>query len=61
MTLAKKIKARRNALNLTQQELADLAGCGITFINQLEQGKLTIRFDKLLAVMKVLGLDFKVE
>lgn len=57
--LANTIKSRRRTLGMTQQELADHANCGITFINQLEKAKTSIRFDKLLEVMKVLGLGIK--
>ena len=54
--LSTAIQRRRKELKLSQQELADLASCGITFINQLEGGKDSVRFDKLLDVLRVLGL-----
>ena len=51
------VKAERKRLDLTQQKLAEFAGCGLTFVNQLERGKPSVRFDKLLQVLKVLGLS----
>jgi len=50
------IKKERKARRLTQRELADLTGTGFNFISQLERGKTTVRLDKLLAVLDVLGL-----
>jgi transcriptional regulator with XRE-family HTH domain len=43
-------------MRLSQQELGDLAGTGLNFVSQVERGKETVRFDKLLAVLRVLGL-----
>lgn len=51
------IRARRKSLGLTQEETADLAGCGALFVIHLEQGKPTVRLDKLMAVLDVLGMD----
>jgi len=47
------IKKRRRALGLTQRDLADRAGVGLRFIRDLEQGKTSLRLDK---VNQVLGL-----
>lgn len=55
------IKRYRTNLGITQQELANLAGCGIIFVHSLESGKATVRFDKLLHVMQALGLQFTLE
>jgi y4mF family transcriptional regulator len=51
------LRNRRKSLGLTQQELARLAGCGLAFLYELESGKATVRFDKLLSVLRVLGLE----
>jgi len=59
--LAAAIRARRRSLDLSQTELSEFAGCGLTFVNQLESGKETIRLDKLLDVLKVLGLELTLE
>jgi HTH-type transcriptional regulator / antitoxin HipB len=51
------LRTRRKSLGLTQQELARLAGCGLAFLYELESGKATVRLDKVLAVLDVLGLE----
>jgi HTH-type transcriptional regulator / antitoxin HipB len=51
------LRNRRRSLGLTQQELARLAGCGLAFLYELESGKATVRLDKLLGVLGVLGLE----
>lgn len=53
------IKKCRKNLNITQTELADLAGVSLNYVSQLENGKTTIRFDKLLDVLDILGLELK--
>ena len=58
--LAEAVRARRKALGVTQIELAELAGCGPVFIYDLEAGKPTLRLDKLLDVLDVLGLEIVV-
>jgi y4mF family transcriptional regulator len=51
------LRARRKSLGLTQEELCRLAGCGLAFLYELESGKATVRLDKVLAVLGVLGLE----
>jgi hypothetical protein len=41
---------------LRQVELAELAGCSTRFVHTVETGKPTVRLDKLLALLRVLGL-----
>jgi len=55
--LGRAIRSRRKSLHLTQIELSRLAGCGLAFLYELESGKTTVRLDKLLAVIAVLGLE----
>jgi y4mF family transcriptional regulator len=55
--LASAVRSRRKTLGVTQIELARLAGCGPVFVYGLETGKKTLRLDKLLAVLEVLGLE----
>ena len=59
-SLGAEVRARRKQLRLTQQRLGELAGVGVIFISQLERGKKTVRLDKLLLVLNVLGLDLKI-
>ena len=47
------IKYHRKRTNMTQEELAEKAGVGLRFIRDMEQGKESLRLDK---VNQVLGL-----
>jgi HTH-type transcriptional regulator / antitoxin HipB len=58
VALGAEVKRRRTQLRLTQKELADLASCGPDFLYDLERGKPTVRLDKLVPVLEVLGLRF---
>jgi y4mF family transcriptional regulator len=55
--LGHQLRERRRSLRLTQDELADLAGCSPRFVRALETGKPSVRLDKVLDVLDVLGLD----
>ena len=55
--LAEQVRARRASLALVQEELAELSGTSVRFIRSLEQGKATVRLDKVQAVLEVLGLE----
>ncbi|MGE5395814.1 MAG: helix-turn-helix transcriptional regulator [Candidatus Saccharibacteria bacterium] len=57
MLLSKFIKEKRNSVNLTQPELAEKAGVGLRFIRELEQGKETLRIDKINQVLKLFGYE----
>jgi y4mF family transcriptional regulator len=49
------IKSRRKQLGLTQKDLADRAGVGLRFIRDLEQGKQSLRLDKVNQVLALFG------
>jgi y4mF family transcriptional regulator len=49
------VKDNRNHLGLTQEELAEKAGVGLRFLRELEQGKNTLRMDKLNQVLSLFG------
>ncbi len=49
------VKHRRKQLGLTQVDLADRAGVGLRFIRDLEQGKQTLRMDKVNQVLALFG------
>lgn len=53
--LADLVKYMRHSTNLTQEELAQKAGVGLRFVRDLEQGKQTIRMDKLNQVLALFG------
>ena len=54
------VRAARKAMGLRQPELAAAAGVGLRFLVELERGKPTVRLDRVLAVLHVLGLDLQV-
>ena len=58
--LARAVRARRKRLGVSQLELARLAKVGPVFIYDVESGKATLRLDKLLDVLAVLGLELVV-
>lgn len=49
------VKYNRDKLRLTQEELAAKAGVGLRFIRDLEQGKETLRLDKVNQVIRLFG------
>ena len=57
MALGEFVKAKRNAVRLTQPELAEKAGVGLRFIRELEQGKESVRLDKVNQVLKLFGSE----
>lgn len=60
-TLGKTIKARRQQLGLTQQELADLSGVGINTLVAMERGKGNPSVGTFQKVASVLGLELRLE
>lgn len=54
------VRRRREDLGLRQEEVADLAATSQRFVHTLESGKPTVRLDKVLAVLGVLGLGLDV-
>ena len=51
--LSKYVKEMRKQFGLTQVDLSQKSGVGLRFVRELEQGKETLRLDK---VNQVLGL-----
>ena len=45
--LSQTVKMLRKEYGLTQEELAMKSGVGLNFVRQLEQGKTTLRMDKV--------------
>lgn len=46
-TIGKYIKTERRRAGLTQEEFALRSGLGLRFVRELEQGKETVRLDKV--------------
>ncbi len=59
--LGKLLKKQRNQLNLSQTQLAQLAGVSLNLVSQIELGKPRVQFVKLLQILQVLGLQLRVE
>ena len=55
MSLYEHIKQQRKKYGLTQVELAERAGVGLRFVRDLEQGKQTLRMDKVNDVLALFG------
>ena len=55
MQLSVFVKERRRLFKLTQPELAEKAGVGLRFVRELEQGKTTLRLDKVNQVLQLFG------
>jgi y4mF family transcriptional regulator len=53
--IARYVKDRRKILGLTQTELAAKAGVGLRFVRDLEQGKTTLKMDKVNAILALFG------
>lgn len=51
------IKEKRKQLKLTQPELAEKAGVGLRFLRELEQGKKSVRLDKVNQVLALFGSE----
>jgi y4mF family transcriptional regulator len=57
MNLSDLVKGKRKSVQLTQPELAEKAGVGLRFIRELEQGKETLRLDKVNKVLELFGYE----
>ena len=57
MELGKMVASQRKAQGLRQSDLAGLAQTGTRFISDLENGKGTVQFDKVMHILNLLGLD----
>lgn len=53
--LAKHIKEMRKRYGLTQVDLSQKAGVGLRFVREMEQGKETLRLDKVNQVLALFG------
>ena len=59
-SIATFIKIKRKQLKLTQPELAEKAGVGIRFVRELEQGKQSVRLDKVNQLLDLFGSELGV-
>ena len=55
--IAKFIKENRKAAGLTQEEFAIRSELGLRFVRELEQGKETVRMDKVNAALEKIEMQ----
>ena len=55
--IAEYIKTSRRAAGLTQEEFAARSGLGLRFVRELEQGKETVRMDKVNVALSMFGME----
>jgi y4mF family transcriptional regulator len=55
LTLSAQIKELRKKTGLTQAEMAKRTGVGLRFVRDVEQGKSTVRADKVNQVLALFG------
>ncbi len=51
------IKNNRKVAGLTQEEFAMRSGLGLRFVRELEQGKKTVRMDKVNQALAMFGME----
>jgi len=57
MTMAEQIIRARKKAGLTQEEFAMRSGLGLRFVRELEQGKETVRMDKVNQALAMFGKE----
>ncbi|MFR0678249.1 helix-turn-helix transcriptional regulator [Dysgonomonas mossii] len=57
VSLSAYVKQMRKQYDLTQVDLSEKAGVGLRFIRELEQGKQTLRMDKVNQVLILFGAE----
>ena len=55
--IAKFVKTERMKSGLTQEEFALRSGLGLRFVRDLEQGKETVRLDKVNQALRMFGME----
>ena len=57
LTLSQTVKTLRKEYHLTQEALAYKSGVGLRFVRELEQGKQTLRMDKVNQVLNLFNME----
>ena len=55
--LSRFVKEQRKMYHFTQVDLSEKSGVGLRFVRDLEQGKPTIRMDKVNQVLNMFGAE----
>lgn len=56
-SLSKYVKTMRKQYNLTQIDLSEKSGVGLRFVRELEQGKQSLRLDKVNQILNLFGAE----
>lgn len=56
-SLSQYVKLMRKEYSLTQVELSEKSGVGLRFVRELEQGKQSMRMDKVNQVLNLFGAE----
>mgnify|MGYP002626250779 FL=1 len=59
MSLAEVIKSRRKTLDISQQDLAEMAGIGLATIKNIERGKGNPSIGTVSKIMEILGMEIE--
>jgi y4mF family transcriptional regulator len=60
MKLSQFLKQQRKDNKLTQEDLADKAGVGLRLVREIEQGKTSMRMDKVTQILALFGAELTV-
>ncbi|MBY0482376.1 MAG: helix-turn-helix transcriptional regulator [Chitinophagaceae bacterium] len=55
--LSNTIKQKRKSLKLTQEDLSAKSGLGLRLIREIEQGKTSMRMDKVNQLLALFGME----
>lgn len=59
--LSEFVRQKRKLFGLTQQEVAEKSGVGLRFVRDLEQGKKTLRMDKVNQLLYLFNAHLAIE
>ncbi len=60
MNVSEFLKIKRKENNLTQEELAAKSGVGLRLVREIEQGKVSMRMDKVNQILALFGAELSV-
>ena len=59
--IAEVVRKTRKKQKVSQTVLSQASNVGLRFVGDIERGKPSVQFDKLLAVLTTLGISLKLE
>lgn len=59
--IAELVRKTRKAQKVSQTVLSQASNVGLRFVGDIERGKPSVQFDKLLSVLTSLGISLKLE